>query len=77
MGRVHYAAGHEVRYSWDGAGQAGYLKSIEDKSGTTAYTRDKLGRITKRVRTVNDNPNSPSRFATSYSYAGGELASIT
>jgi RHS repeat-associated protein len=74
---VNYAAGHEVNYSWDASGQIGYLQSIEDKSGTTVYTRDKLGRITKKVQSVNDNPRSPSRYATSYSYAGGELASIT
>jgi RHS repeat-associated protein len=79
---IQYAADHIVNYTYDSnsritGNQTGYLGKIEDKSGTTTYERDVLGRIMSKTQTVNDNPRSPSRYKTSYSYAAGELASIT
>jgi RHS repeat-associated protein len=79
---IQYAADHIVNYTYDSnsrisGNQTGYLGKMEDKSGTTTYERDVLGRITSKTQTVNDNPRSPSRYKTSYSYAAGELASIT
>ncbi|MBC7706264.1 MAG: hypothetical protein H7274_20225, partial [Rhodoferax sp.] len=73
---IQYAADHIVNYTYD-SNQTGYLRRIEDKSGTTTYERDVLGRITSKTQTVNDNPRSPSRYRTSYSYTAGDLASIT
>jgi RHS repeat-associated protein len=79
---IQYATDHIVNYTYDSntrtsGNQTGYLSKIEDKSGTTTYERDVLGRITTKTQTVNDNPASPSRYKTSYAYAAGELASIT
>jgi RHS repeat-associated protein len=79
---IQYAADHIVNYTYDSnsrisGNQTGYLSRIEDKSGTTTYERDAQGRITAKTQTVNDNPRSPSRYTTSYSYTAGDLASIT
>ncbi len=71
---VRHSEGHIVHYNWSAAG---HLSRMEDKSGSTSYERDSLGRITKKTQSVNDNPHSPSSFTTSYSYINVELASIT
>ncbi|MES2975768.1 MAG: RHS repeat-associated core domain-containing protein [Pseudomonadota bacterium] len=72
--QVQYSQDHIVHYTYDAAG---YLSKIEDKSGSTSFGHDILGRITQKTQTVNDNPHSPSRFTTSYSYLNGDLAGIT
>jgi RHS repeat-associated protein len=56
---------------------AGYLVQMTDTSGSTAYTRDALGRILQKTQTVNDNPANPSSYTTAYIYhPGGQVASI-
>ncbi len=71
---VRHSQDHIVHYSWSAAG---HLSRMEDKSGSTAYERDLHGRITRKTQSVNDNPNSPSSFTTSYSYINGELTTVT
>lgn len=73
--RIDYAANHSVFYRYS---DAGFVIAIEDKSGTTTYTRDAHGRILTKTQTVNDNPGNPSRFAVAYTHGpGGDLAGIT
>ncbi len=71
---TQYGANNTVHYSYD---TAGYVSRIEDKSGTTGYERDLLGRILSKTQAVNDNPGAPTAYKTSYSYLSGELATIT
>jgi RHS repeat-associated protein len=56
---------------------AGNVMRIDDKSGSTFYTRDLQGRIIDKTQAVNDNPTSPTRYGIQYAYSGGALASIT
>jgi RHS repeat-associated protein len=69
-------AAHQTVYTWD-TQQTGYLAKVEDASGSTAWERDAQGRVLRKTQRVNDNPANPASFITAYSYAGGELASIT
>ena len=70
---ILYAQGHEVTYSYDAAG---HVIRVDDRSGSTAYVRDAQGRVLGKTQTVNDNPSNPTRLGITYSYEGGELASI-
>ena len=92
--QITQADGKLQLLSYDGnqsGAQIGTLREVTDPSGTTRYERDALGRITKKVQTVNDsaaNPGSPSNpspgspapttYTTSYAYtSAGELAQLT
>ena len=71
---------HVTTYAYDTGGtgaQTGYLASMQDPSGGTTYQRDSFGRITSKTQLVNDNPAAPGTYTTRYSYAMGDLASIT
>jgi YD repeat-containing protein len=71
--RIDYAPGHSASFSYDSLGN---VTEVQDKSGTTRYTRDSLGRILTKTQTVQDNPSNPSAFTVTYGYTAGELASI-
>ena len=70
---IEYAQGNIASFSYDAGG---YVSRIEDKSGSTLYTRDAQGRVLAKTQSVNDNPSSPTELKISYSYQGGELASV-
>jgi RHS repeat-associated protein len=64
--------------------QTGYLRSIVDTSGTTTYSRDAFGRITRKVQLTQSGDIAagaallaPKSLGTNYSYtSAGDLASI-
>ncbi len=66
-------ADREQVFTYDAAGMT---QRIDDQSGSVAYTRDILGRIVIKAQTSNDNPTNPTQLKVTYSYQGGELASI-
>jgi RHS repeat-associated protein len=73
-------ATHVSTYTYDTGGtgsQIGYLASMQDPSGVTTYQRDSFGRVLAKTQVVNDNPSAPGTYTTRYSYAKGDLASIT
>lgn len=70
---IEYAQGNTAYFSYDAGG---YVSRVDDKSGSTLYTRDAQGRVLAKTQSVNDNPSSPTQLKISYSYQGGELASI-
>jgi len=74
--QITRGASHQTHYRWDSE-RPGYLAQMDDASGSTVYQRDSEGRVTQKTQRVNDNPDSPSSFKTSYAYAGGELSAIT
>jgi len=72
---VDYDSGPSASFSYDAAG---FVTQIVDPSGSTTYSRDNQGRILSKTQTLNDNPGgAASQHRLTYSYAGGELASIT
>ncbi|XPG41615.1 RHS repeat-associated core domain-containing protein [Variovorax sp. NFACC28] len=59
------------------ANSKGYLSEIIDRSGTTEYTRDALGRITLKKQTLATGTSTGSVQQVSYAYnPNGTLASI-
>jgi RHS repeat-associated protein len=54
----------------------GNVASFEDGSGSTAYTRDAIGRVLTKKQTVLDNPTNPSQHVVGYGYTNGELTSV-
>lgn len=71
---VEFAPDHVARFSYDATGN---VSRLEDKSGSTLYTRDVQGRVMAKTQSVNDNPSNPTRHKIAYTYEGGELASLT
>lgn len=70
---IEYGPGHTASFTYD---SLGYIAEIQDRSGTTSYTRDTHGRILTKTQLVNDNPGNPSQFRVTYGYVNGELTSI-
>ncbi len=79
--QITFADGKNQSFFYDGTAagqQTGYLREMQDASGSTKYERDPFGRITKKTQIVNDNPANPTVLTTSYAYtAAGELAQVT
>jgi RHS repeat-associated protein len=79
--QINFADGKQQAFFYDGTAtgnQIGYLREMQDSSGSTQYERDPFGRITKKTQTVNDNPANPTVLTTAYAYtSAGDLAQIT
>jgi RHS repeat-associated protein len=71
--QVSYADQAQEFLSYDTAGN---VTHIDDRSGSTSYTRDLQGRVLAKTQTVNDNPSTPSRYAVQYGYSAGDLATV-
>jgi RHS repeat-associated protein len=70
-----YASTSSAQASGD---QLGFLREMQDASGSTSYERDSFGRITKKTQTTLDNPANPTVLTTSYAHTNaGDLAQIT
>jgi RHS repeat-associated protein len=78
---ISFADGKQQAFFYDGSSagqQVGYLREMQDASGSTRYERDAFGRITKKTQTTLDNPANPTVLVTGYSYtSAGDLAQIT
>jgi RHS repeat-associated protein len=78
---ISFADGKQQAFFYDGSSagqQVGYLREMQDASGSTRYERDPFGRITKKTQTTLDNPANPTVLTTGYSYtSAGDLAQIT
>lgn len=62
-----------VTFGYDAGHGVGKLTSMTDSSGSTAWTYDKLGRVTQKTQTT-----SAVTLTTSYTYlAGGRVATMT
>ncbi|KQT08113.1 RHS repeat-associated core domain-containing protein [Ramlibacter sp. Leaf400] len=76
MGRpreIRRADGETVLLQYNAAGD---VVRMEDRSGSTAFERDGHGRVTSKAQSVNDNPDSPSRFSVTYNHGQGKLTSV-
>jgi RHS repeat-associated protein len=85
------ADGKQQSFAYDGTAaghQLGYLREVQDASGSTRYTRDPFGRITSKTQTVLPLPataataaspaTAASTLVTRYSYtSAGQLAQIS
>jgi RHS repeat-associated protein len=78
--QINFADGKQQSFFYDGAAagqQKGFLREMQDASGSTKYERDAFGRTTKKTQTVNDNPSAPTVLISQYTYtAAGDLASL-
>jgi YD repeat-containing protein len=80
--RIDYSGTVSTTFEYDGGaaptpGAVGQLTRMSDESGSTAYSYDGFGRLTRKVQTVVSAPNSYTQTL-DYAYGpGGELASVT
>jgi RHS repeat-associated protein len=91
--QIVQADGKQQSFAYDGTAagaQTGYLREVQDASGSTRYTRDPFGRITSKTQTVlplataaanatmNPAATAASTLVTRYSYtSAGQLAQIS
>jgi YD repeat-containing protein len=78
--QINFADGKQQTFLYDGTAtgqQKGYLREMQDASGSARYERDTFGRITKKTQTVLDNPTNPTVLISQYTYtAAGDVASL-